>query len=296
MLAITLMIDASPTRLTVGGAVTQLIGHRVPRRSVFGSSPTTKDVCTHLRGGSVLNSQDSDFEHEIATASEPQWRSYENQVARLMASFGDAEVAHNVIVTGAVSGSSRQIDVLVKGNVAGRSISIAVECKRYKRPLGIGAIDEFVGKILDLRVDSGVLFCLNGFTEPARLRAKHALHPKIELIQLEAEEEQQEIDIDRLLFDCPADNCDYGTVGWWTWRSESGQILRAGRCDLCGSFAVECPECDSAIDFSRDQATCWCGVTVDLGYDRKGIDVCGITVRSSDSDIETEFTLDYSNS
>ncbi|WP_433466458.1 restriction endonuclease [Spirillospora sp. CA-128828] len=95
-------------------------------------------------------------------------------------------------VHGQLSGKVRQIDVRATGKLAGSEILIVVECKRRKTPVGIGVIDEFIGKLLDVRADLGILFSFTGFTEPAIARADAASHPKVGLVILG--EPEKEID------------------------------------------------------------------------------------------------------
>jgi hypothetical protein len=83
-----------------------------------------------------------------------------------------------------VSGATRQLDALVRGQVVGQDIAIAVEAKRYKRPVSIGTIDEFVGKLLDVGCDRGVLYAAGGFSEAALSRASNARNPGIGCVHL----------------------------------------------------------------------------------------------------------------
>ncbi|WP_146087515.1 restriction endonuclease [Thermomonospora echinospora] len=116
---------------------------------------------------------------------DPRWLRYEKEVYQLVKD-GDpaAKVEHNQRVHGQLSGKMRQIDVRATGKLAGSEILIIVECKRRKAPVGIGVIDEFIGKLLDVRADQGILFSFTGFTEPAIARADAASHPKVGLVIL----------------------------------------------------------------------------------------------------------------
>lgn len=192
---------------------------------------------------------------------------------------------------GRLSGTGRQVDVLVSGVVAGERIVIAVECKRYAKKLGIGSVDEFAGKLLDIGVDRGMLFGLNGLTEPARKRADGARQPRISIGDLVTTEDHVAPDLSRLLApkfgDCPNENCITGDVRWQWWNSENGSI-RAGECDTCGSWAVECPECGEVIDFFTDESPCYsCGtVTATLVNDSDSIGPAEIVV-SRNTEMET---------
>lgn len=117
----------------------------------------------------------------------PAWKVYEEQVAKLVASIdARAEVIHNKRIQGRLSTAMRQVDVWVRGSVIGQVIIVAVECKMVSRPLEIGAIDEFAGKLLDLGADRGVLYSASGMTPNAVHRAEGASNPSIIPVSLEA--------------------------------------------------------------------------------------------------------------
>jgi Restriction endonuclease len=90
-----------------------------------------------------------------------------------------AEVVHNQRVQGELSGGPRQVDVLARGRVVGQPITVAVECKRHQRPMDVGVVDQFVGKLLDIGADRGVLYSYSGFTEGAARRAMSARNPSV---------------------------------------------------------------------------------------------------------------------
>lgn len=191
---------------------------------------------------------------------------FEQSVAELVAALDPgAEVEHNVIQDGRISGVTRQIDVMVSGHLGPSNLKIAIECKRYKRKLGIGAIDEFAGKLQDLGVAHGVLYCTSGYTGPAKARAAQAAQPAI---QLELIPSAGPVDVDwgdvlahfTGFGDCPNENCWTGDIEWQSWTQAEGTDLEGGVCYACGTWAVRCVECDSALGFHWDQVEC-CGHT-----------------------------------
>jgi hypothetical protein len=108
------------------------------------------------------------------------WRTYEEQIAELLAALDDnAEVVHDKRVEARLSKVKRQVDVWVKGKIADVEIVIAVECKLTARPLDIGVVDEFIGKLIDLGADRGVLYSASGMTPNAAWRAECAMNPSI---------------------------------------------------------------------------------------------------------------------
>ncbi|GGY65573.1 restriction endonuclease [Streptomyces xanthochromogenes] len=110
---------------------------------------------------------------------------FESEVAELVKSLdSNAQVDPNAHVIGQVSGIARQLDALVTGTVAGQKITIAIEAKRYGRRVSIGTVDEFVGKMMDVGCDRGLLFAAGGFTEGALARARKARLPVVGVVHL----------------------------------------------------------------------------------------------------------------
>jgi hypothetical protein len=223
---------------------------------------------------------DSDDDPAKVEPTRVQWRFFESEVAKIHADLDpDSIVEHDVRLEGVLSRQQRQIDVLVRGTMGGQAFTIAVECKRYAKRLGIGAVDEFAGKLLDIGVDRGVLYALNGLTQPAKDRATGSHVPKIVLGDLLDSDEHVELDV-RFLFtgfgDCPNENCYTGDIRWTWWESPEAH-LRAGSCDTCGTWAVECPTCGE-IDLLEANACYSCETKITFGWDRKGADVESIKV------------------
>ncbi len=99
----------------------------------------------------------------------PEWQSFEQRVADAFRSLG-ATVEHNVQVDG------QQIDVLVRDQTAaGVEVRLAVECKAYRRPVGVDDVNDFAAVLDALRalktVVGGVLVSDSGFSRQARAAA-----------------------------------------------------------------------------------------------------------------------------
>lgn len=100
----------------------------------------------------------------------------------------NASVVHDKQIEGRLSGARRQVDVYVTGKVVGLDISVAVECKRHGRPSTIEVVDQFIGKVLDLGADRGILYSYSGFTSNAVSRAIGSSNPSIVVIGLDTPE------------------------------------------------------------------------------------------------------------
>ncbi len=71
---------------------------------------------------------------------------------------------------------TREIDVLISTFVAGYPVNIPIECKNENKPIGVGKIDEFIGKLQDVGIPKqlGVFVSASGFTKGAITRANDA--------------------------------------------------------------------------------------------------------------------------
>lgn len=94
----------------------------------------------------------------------------------------DVQRKVNVPVVPANGSEAREIDVLLKGSLAGHPLQIAIECKNWKDPVGVEIVDAFFGKLAQVGIPVGIIVSANGYTEPARRRAEQA---RIRLLDFE---------------------------------------------------------------------------------------------------------------
>lgn len=83
-----------------------------------------------------------------------------------------ATVLHNQYLPGRKSGRRRQIDVLVHDRIGQYEIRIVIDCKDYRNPADVKAVEEFYGLLDDVGAQKGVLVCPAGFTATAKQRAE----------------------------------------------------------------------------------------------------------------------------
>ncbi len=205
------------------------------------------------------------------------WQQFEKDVAdQIVAKYVDVTVEHNVEVNGCESGRLRQIDVLVCGRTAGTTIKLAIECKRNAtRQIGIGKVDEFIGKLHDLDIQVGIMYAFGGFDSGAKARAAGARHPKVELRDRNHIEASTPVP-PKVLFDWH-DACGHmdELVHWQTITDEgSGTELQIGVCGYCGTSLGKCPDCESVTELDADtDCDGWCGARWEVGYDRDHLPV-----------------------
>jgi hypothetical protein len=103
-----------------------------------------------------------------------EYRDYENGVADVLAFLAGeaATVERDIRLPGRRSGRPRQIDVLVRGRVFGMAdATVVVDCKRWRIPVDVKAVESFIGLIEDVGSDVGILMATSGSTGTARERA-----------------------------------------------------------------------------------------------------------------------------
>jgi hypothetical protein len=119
-------------------------------------------------------------------SNDPLWQRFERSVRELLAALDPVStVAHNQKVPGRLSQVARQVDVWAVGSVVGVEISIAVECKRHQRRVNVETVDQFVGKLLDIGADRGIIYSYSGFTDSAVTRAWSARNPGVMVVAVD---------------------------------------------------------------------------------------------------------------
>ena len=95
------------------------------------------------------------------------------QIAAWMHWSPDVTVATNVRLPSRTGERKREIDVLISRQIAGYPIYIVIECKNEEKAIGVGKIDEFVGKLQDIHipVQHGIYVSASGYTQGAVERA-----------------------------------------------------------------------------------------------------------------------------
>ncbi len=66
----------------------------------------------------------------------------------------------------------RDVDVEVRGTVDGKNHFVLIECKDWKRPVDVQAIDALDSKRLDLSADATIIYSNSGFTKTALRKAE----------------------------------------------------------------------------------------------------------------------------
>ena len=101
-------------------------------------------------------------------AREPQWKRFEKLAYEIQREFaGTAMVTLDDSIPGVDSKTARQIDISVRQNIGQYPMLVVIDCKDYKDPVDVKAVEEFSGMVRDVRANRGALPLMK-----ARCRAK----------------------------------------------------------------------------------------------------------------------------
>ncbi len=106
--------------------------------------------------------------------SHRRWQDYEQEVYEaLRRCYPDADIVRDAKILGRNSKRKRQVDVLIRSNVAGFSITIAVEAKCLSRKIHVKDVESFEGMMRDIGAEHGLLITEAGFSQAAIDRARN---------------------------------------------------------------------------------------------------------------------------
>ncbi len=96
------------------------------------------------------------------------WKEFEQLTYSLQKQLTqDAEVIPDQKIMGADSETERQIDILIKKQVAQYEIRVVIECKDYKKPVDVQTVESFVTKLKDVKANKGAIISSKGFSKAA---------------------------------------------------------------------------------------------------------------------------------
>ena len=96
------------------------------------------------------------------------WQEYEEYIHDLYKSLGDSvSIKKNEKILGKNTRKKRQIDISLRKKLATEEILVIVECKKWKRKVGVPAVEQFKTKMEDVGAHHGVIVSSSGFSKSA---------------------------------------------------------------------------------------------------------------------------------
>lgn len=117
------------------------------------------------------------------------WKEYEKEVFReLQERYPGAAIQWNVRIPGRISGTLRQIDILIDTQVLDAPIRIVVDAKKHSGPVDVNDVESFISMMLDVGAHRGILVSNLGYTKSALARAHNEMNQDVELDILSLED------------------------------------------------------------------------------------------------------------
>jgi hypothetical protein len=132
---------------------------------------------------------------------EAKWKRFEKKAFDIQKSISAAntDIKFNDSIPGMDSKTNRQIDISIRTKVGSYPILVIVECKDYKDPVDVKAVEAFVSVVRDVRANKGAMISAKGFTEAARTLAEHHNIDILRLIDTESVDWQTDVFLPSLL-------------------------------------------------------------------------------------------------
>lgn len=100
------------------------------------------------------------------------WKDYEVYIYKYFKKlYPDAKIKYNVKKLGHISKTMRQIDIHIKGSIAGFDLNIAVDCKYFNKKINVKIVESFISFLHDIKANKGVLITNIGYSKTAYNRA-----------------------------------------------------------------------------------------------------------------------------
>lgn len=140
------------------------------------------------------------------------WKEYEEQIFKeFQKKYPNQTIEFDQKLVGKYSKVIRQIDILIKAEIAD-SVQIGVfDCKKFNNKINVRTIDSMVGYMDDLNANYGGIITCVGFSKAAKNRAR-ANNIKLEVIEFKSPEELINHFIPSLDFSDPRNSMYLGTI------------------------------------------------------------------------------------
>ena len=119
--------------------------------------------------------------------AQPAWKLYERQITDRLRqrAVGPVTLTPNARLPGRMSGTQRQIDILVEGLFAGMvQATMIVDCKCFSKNVDVKDVEEFMSMLEDVDVPLGMLVTTKGYSKAAEQRTRRVLKEIVPLIDI----------------------------------------------------------------------------------------------------------------
>lgn len=109
------------------------------------------------------------------------WKEYEQRICEeFKVRYPDCDPLWNVHLPGTLSGTQRQIDILIKSTLYGQPFTTVIDAKMYNKPIDVKSVEEFLGLLKDVGANRGLMVTTQGYSKAA-IERSHRDDADIEL-------------------------------------------------------------------------------------------------------------------
>lgn len=130
--------------------------------------------------------------------SDKDWRRYEKLISNnLEQKFPGCSITFDDSIFGVFSKTDRQIDISIRGDLAGNKILGIVDCKYYSEKIDVKAVESFIGMLEDLNANIGIMITNNGYSQAAINRSS-VTNLKLDIVKVN-ELDELNVDYDEIV-------------------------------------------------------------------------------------------------
>lgn len=188
------------------------------------------------------------------------WQEYQNAVSEFyVRAEGIGVVRSNIRIPDRITGQPRQVDCWLEADIKGHKLGILIDAKYHTNKINVNHVENVSALAESVGANKAIIVCSNGWTEPAKNKAKSI---GMDLKLWTTKEAVEFMNPDFWMF-CPVcdngliimDNSGFnelndGSVFWWI----------AGQCKECMGGVVWCQDCGQQLmaPYGKTQ-WCYCG-------------------------------------
>ncbi len=195
------------------------------------------------------------------------WQEYQEAVALLYEKAeGIGDVKRNAYIPDKDTGQKRQIDLLIEIASKGHVVRIVVDAKFHKDKIDVKEVESVLALAAAVQACKAVIVSLNGWTEPAEIKASTA---NLDLRILDIEDALDILEPDNWCIcpQCLAD-CILADASCFNGLDQPFSLAVIGQCRSCREALIWCWDCGLHEFVSVGQSIeCSCGHLWDVKND-----------------------------
>ena len=103
------------------------------------------------------------------------WRIYEEKLHQvLVENYPESRIEFDDQIFGIYSKTERQIDIALRGNIAGNKVLGIIDCKYFSKKIDLKVVESFIEMMQDVNANFGIMITNKGYSKAAKKRVKNS--------------------------------------------------------------------------------------------------------------------------